>query len=207
MSTMATRKYEQRLRAEAAEDTRRRILDAVYELLRAAPSESVSVDRIAQLARVARPTIYLVFGSRAGLFEALGGDLLQRGGFDRMLQSAAHPDAREGLRGGIRGVVAMYATHRDVLRALHSMAQLDAASVGGSVHKMEQRRASGMAQVARRLADQRLLRQDTTVEAATDLLWVLTSFDSFDLLHTGRVLPIDTIATTLATAAERSLCP
>src|SRR5262245_57833850 len=106
---MPTRKYEQRLRAEAAEDTRRRILDAVYERLRAAPSEPVSLDRIARLARVARPTIYLAFGSRSGLFEALGADLLQRGGFHRMLRAAAHPDAREALRGGIRGVVAMYA--------------------------------------------------------------------------------------------------
>ena len=31
---MATRRYEQRLRAESAEATRRRILDAVYELSR-----------------------------------------------------------------------------------------------------------------------------------------------------------------------------
>ena len=30
---MANRKYEQRLRAESAEDTRRRILDAVFDLL------------------------------------------------------------------------------------------------------------------------------------------------------------------------------
>ena len=35
---MAKRRYEQRLRAEAAEETRRRILDAVYERLREAPS-------------------------------------------------------------------------------------------------------------------------------------------------------------------------
>jgi hypothetical protein len=33
---MATRRYEQRLRAESAEATRARILDAVYERVRAA---------------------------------------------------------------------------------------------------------------------------------------------------------------------------
>jgi len=37
------RKYEQRRRAEAAEETRRRILDAVYEQLRAAPAEPISI--------------------------------------------------------------------------------------------------------------------------------------------------------------------
>ncbi|URM98020.1 TetR/AcrR family transcriptional regulator [Actinomadura madurae] len=129
------RKYEQRLRAEAAQETRRRILDAVYARLREAPSEPVGIDRIARLARVARPTVYQVFGSRAGLFEAVGADLLDRGGFQDMLRASAHPDAREALRGGIRGVVAMYATHRDVLRALHSMAMLDAAAVGGAVQR------------------------------------------------------------------------
>jgi AcrR family transcriptional regulator len=202
---MAPRKYEQRLRSEAAQETRRRILDAVYERLREAPTELVSIDRVAQLARVARPTVYLTFGSRAGLFEAVGADLLQRGGFERVLQAAAHPDAREGLRGGIRGVVEMYATHRDVLRVLSSMALLDAAAVGGAIQRLEQGRASGMANLAQRLANQGALRPDVTVDYATDLLWLLTSFGSFDLLYTGRALPVDKVTKTLVTTVEQSL--
>ena len=205
MLAMATRKYEQRLRAEAAEETRRRILDAVYERLRAAPSEPVSIDRIAQLARVARPTVYLAFGSRAGLFEALGADLLQRGGFERMLQAAAHPDAREGLRGGIRGVVDMYAAHRDVLRVLSSMALLDADAVGGAVQRMEQGRSSGMAYLAQRLADQRVLRPDLHADQPVTCSG-FDELDSFDLLYTGRALSVDEVAKTLITTAERSLC-
>ena len=203
---MATRKYEQRLRADAAAETRRRILDAVYQWLREAPSEPVSIDRIARMARVARPTVYLVFGSRAGLFEAVGADLLERGGFGRMLQAAAHPDAREALRGGICGVVEMYAAHRDVLRVLSSMAQLDAAAVGGAIARLEQGRADGMARLAQRLADQAALRADVTVGQAADLLWLLTSFDGFDLLYTGRDLPVEETTATLVSTAERSLC-
>ena len=206
MRTMTTRKYEQRLRAEAAEETRRRILDAVYERLREAPSEPVSVDRIAKLARVARPTVYLVFGSRAGLFDAVGEDLLDRGGFADMLRASAHPDAREGLRGGIRGVVEMYAAQRDVLRVLSSMAILDAAAFGGAIQRMDQRRSSGMAHLAQRLAGQRVLRPDVAVDQATDLLWLLMGFDSFDLLYTGRSLSVDEVARTLTTTTERSLC-
>ena len=41
---MAARKYEQKLRAESADETRRRILDAVLEQFSAAPTERVSVD-------------------------------------------------------------------------------------------------------------------------------------------------------------------
>jgi AcrR family transcriptional regulator len=204
---MATRKYEQRLRAESVEGTRRRILDAVYELLCESPAEPVSIDRIAQLARVARPTVYATFGSRAGLFEALGVDLLQRGGFERILEAAGHPDAREGLRDKIRGIVELYAAHRDVLRALSSMAVLDAAAVGGAVQRMELGRSSGMAQRGQRLADQGLLRHDVTADDAADLLWLLTSFDSFDLLYTGRARSVDKVSKALIATAEHSLFP
>lgn len=54
---------------------------------------------------------------------------------------------------------------------------------------------------AQRLAGQEILRPDITA----DLLWVLTSFDSFDLLYTGRALSVDKAAKTLVTTAERSL--
>lgn len=33
-----------------------------------------------------------------------------------------------------------------------------------------------------------------TAGQAADLLWLLTSFDSFDLLYTGRALPVDEVA-------------
>lgn len=202
---MGTRKYEQRLRAEAAEETRGRIVAAVYERLRRAPTEPVSVDRVAQMAGVARSTVYMIFGSRSGLFDALGAELLQRGGFDRLLEAVAHVDAREGMRGGIRAGVAMYAADRDVLRVLFSMAQLDADAVGGAVQRMEEGRAGGMAYLASRLAEQAALRHDVTAREAADLLWVLTSFDSFDLLRTGRGHSVKQAGNRLVKTAERSL--
>jgi len=76
---MPTRKYDQSLRAEAAEETRRRILDALYARLRERPAEPTSVEEIARAARVSRSTIYLIFGSRAGLFDALAAELFRTG--------------------------------------------------------------------------------------------------------------------------------
>ena len=158
------------------------------------------------MAGVSRSTVYLVFGSRAGMFLAFAGDLLERGGFGLMLEIAAHPDAREGLRGGIRATVEMYANERDVIRALVSMAQLDADAVWGAVQRLEQGRAIGARYRAERLANQRILRSDVTLADATHLLWLLTSFDAFDLLYTGQGLTIDAAAVLLADSAERSLC-
>ncbi|QKG21646.1 TetR/AcrR family transcriptional regulator [Actinomadura verrucosospora] len=200
------RKYEQRLRAKAADQTRRRILDAVYQRLIEAPFEQVSMDKVAKLAEVSRSTVYTVFGSRAGLFDALGADLLHHGGFTDMVTAVLQPDARRGLRDGITGTVHMYAAHRDVLRALYSMAQLDGDAVGGTVRRLEDGRAQGMNDLAQRLHDQGALRGDVTIDQAGHLLWLHTGFDAFDLLFTGRSLSTDTVAALLADAAEHALC-
>ena len=206
LSRVATRKYEQRLRATAAEETRRRILDAVYERLRAAPAERISVDRVARMAGVARSTVYLVFGSRAGLFDALGDDLLRRAAYERLLAAVAHPDARETLRAGFRAGVDMFAEDRDVVRALHSMAALDEEAVGGAIRRIEEERTRGMARLARRLGEQGALRPDVTVDDAAHVLWLLTSFDAFDQLYAGRGLSAEETTRLLVEAAERSLC-
>ncbi len=203
---MGTRKYEQRLRAEAAEQTRRRILDAVYQRLHDAPTTPVSVEQVARAAGVSRSTVYLVFGSRAGLFDALTEDLWQRAGFQQVVDAVADPDARRHLRGGIAGGVRVFAAHRDVFRALFSMAELDADAVGGAISRIEENRAGGMTHLAQRLAEQDLLRAEVSVDQAADLLWLLTSFDSFDQLYTGRKLSPEDTAELLVTAAERSLC-
>ena len=201
-----TRKYEQRLRAEGAEETRRRVLDALYARLRDTPAQPVSVDQVAQDAKVSRSTVYLIFGSRAGLFDALGTDLLQPAGFQEVVEAVAHPDAREHLRLGLRAGAEWFAAHRDVARALYSMSLLDPQALAGAVQRWEENRAGGMEYLARRLAEQDVLRPDVTTKEAADVLWLLASFDSFDQLYTGRGLPVDEVAQVLITTAERSLC-
>jgi AcrR family transcriptional regulator len=203
---MATRRYEQRLRAETAEDTRRRILDAVYQRLREAPTQPASVEEIARTARVARSTVYLIFGSRAGLFDAVTADLMQRAGFERVTTAVAHPDAREHLRQGLRAGVEVYAVDRDVHRILFSMAMIDPEVAGGAMQRMEERRSGGMAYLARRLAEQNLLRPDVSESDAAQMLYVMTSFDAFDLLYTGRGLPADEVGRLLGEMAERAVC-
>jgi AcrR family transcriptional regulator len=202
---VATRRYEQRQRAESAEETRRRILDAVYEELRAAPARPVSVDRIARNAGVARSTVYVIFGSRAGLFDEFTADLLQRGGFERVLEAIANPDPRVTVRDGIAGGVHTMAAHRDVFRALISMAAIDPDAVGGSFQREEERRARGMMRLAQRLQSAGALREGLGAKGAADLLWVLTSFDAFDLLYSGRGLPAERVARELVGIAERSV--
>ena len=187
---MSPRKYEQRLRAEAAEETRRRILDAVEQRLREAPTEPISLDQIARVARVARSTIYGAFGSRRGLLDAFAEDLWERSGIAALTEAVAHDDVREHLRGAFAAASRMFDAERDVYRALFSMARLDPTSAGDVVDRMARERLGGLEHLARRLADAHQLRPGTTVDDAVHVLWVLSSFESFDALATGRGLPL-----------------
>ena len=157
---MTTRRYEQRPRAEDAEKTRQRIVDAVLERLRAAPAEPVAIERIAAMAGVARSTVYAIFGSRAGLFDAVGAHLQERTGYERLVEASHQPDAREAFRGGLRAAREMLAADRDTWRALRSMAQLDQEAVGGSVQRWEDERAAAMARIAGQLHEQGHLRPE-----------------------------------------------
>jgi hypothetical protein len=67
------------------------------------------------------------------------------------------------------------------------------------------RRYPRSGRLAGRLAEQGVLRADLGVEDAEHILWVLTSFESFDLLFTGRGLPADRATTILIDIAERAL--
>jgi len=203
---VSTRKYEQRVRAEGAEATRRRILDALEQRLRAAPTQPVSVDEVARAAGVARSTVYLVFGSRSGLFDALATELWDRAGLQRLTEAVAAPHAREHLRGGLRAGVEIFAAIRDVAVALFSMSALDPDSVGGAIARLEERRWGGMQYLATRLAEQDVLRPHVTVDQAADLMWMLASFASFDALYTGRHLSVEQVADVLIDTAERTLC-
>jgi AcrR family transcriptional regulator len=202
---MTTRPYEQRVRAEEAERTRMRIIEAVFERLREAPAEPVAIDRIASMAGVARSTVYAIFGSRSGLFEAVGRELAERSGYARVLEAKYEPDARDHLRAGFEAASAMLSAHPELYRALHSMAKLDERAVGGAVARENRERAAGMRRLARRLSEQGHLREGLSAGDAAHILWVLTSFEALDLLRTGRGLSTERAARLLVDAAEHAL--
>ncbi len=203
---MSPRSYQQKARAEAAEQTRGRIIDAVLARLRGEPATPVSLETVAADAGVARSTIYAIFGSRSGLFDAVGNAVFEGASYQRLLAAKEEPDAREHLRTGIRAGTDMLAADRDAARALYSMAQLDRDAVGGLIDRINTERANGMARLAGRLDEQGLLLPGLSVQTAADILWVITSFDSFDALYTDRGLPTAAVADLLVATAERAVC-
>jgi len=202
---MDKRQYVQRVRAESADGTRRRILDAARATLERGPSGALRVDEVARAAGVSRSTVYVLYGSRAGLFDALGRHLRLEAGFDELIREFRRPDALEAMRGSQRAAVRMYAKMPELARAMFTMAAVDPDAVA-AVRAIEDGRRPGQAEIARRLAEQGYLRNGVSVDEATDILTVITSFQAFDELFNGGGLPAGVVADRLVAMAERSIC-
>ena len=151
---ISTRAYQQKQRAETALRTRQQIVDAVLDHLRTRPADALSIEGVAKAAGVARSTVYEIFGSRAGLFDAAARDVYERTGYEELLVATRHEDALEHLRGGITAGTRMQARERDVYRTLYSMHYLDPDSVGGVVAGIDAERSEGMRRLAGRLREQ-----------------------------------------------------
>jgi AcrR family transcriptional regulator len=202
---MDKRRYVQRARAEAADATRRRILEAARATLERGPVGALRVDEVARQAGVARSTVYLLFGSRAGLFDALARQLRDEAGFDQLIDAFRQPDALQAMRDAQRAAVRMYAKLPDLARALFTLGAIDPDAVA-AVTAIEDGRRPGQASIAGRLAAQGYLRPGVDVREATDILTVITSFQAFDELFGAGGLPEDLVADRLIAMAERSIC-
>lgn len=201
---MEKRPYVQTQRAEGAEEKRRHILRAARELLLTRALPDVTLDAVAKAAGAARSTVYLAFGSRSGLFEALAEQLLVDIEFDRLVAAVERPDPLEALRGSFVEAARLYSADRQVARALWSWGELEP-DAAGAIRVLEHGRWEGMVHLTRRLHGAGHVRSDTPLREAAEVLWVLTSFDAFDQLFTGRGMKPNAVAKRLTAMAERSI--
>ena len=205
MKSSPKRSYRQKARAESAAETRQRIIEVARDQLARAPLQNVGLPEIAEGAGVARSTIYTVFGSREGLMVAVAEDLLDRGGFARIGEALRNPDVVRGFEQSIEVAMDLYSRERPVGQALLSLAAVDR-DASSAAARLNLGRREGMRRLAERMSAQSVLRDDVTVDEAADVLWVITSFETFDQLYTGRNLPADTVGKRLIAMAKRTLC-
>jgi AcrR family transcriptional regulator len=185
--------------------TRQRIIDAARQVLTAQPLRGFNLSEVAEAARVVRSTIYTVFGSREGLLRAVAQDMTERGGWDRMREAFRDPDAWAAIRRNLEEGTRMVASEHPVALAISTLAAVDpdAAVVAA---EMDELRLRGLRDLVRRLDEQDYLRPELGRERAVEVLWVLTSWNSFDQLYSGRGLDQPAAAERLVTMARLTLC-
>src|SRR5262249_5248480 len=153
---------------------------------------------------LSRSTVYLSFGTRSALMSKILDDSLGRAGFGRLRACMILPDALEAMEKTLTQTALVYSSAHAVLRRMLLLAKLDR-DVARDYQQRQQRRAAGMRDLAQRLEDQQRLRNTVSVEEAATVLWVLTSFETFDQLFAGWGLDATRCGERIAMIARSSL--
>jgi AcrR family transcriptional regulator len=203
-STVSPRRYQLGKRAAAVAETRARIVEAARAVFSEDGFHRAAVDEVARRADVSRATVYYQFGSKLGLVAAVLDDIERSGGLERVIASAGLPDAVEATRRSFEEGSRFWAADHVLVRKLIGLAAADPAT-RRLVQERDRNRLTLVTRLAERLAEQRRLRPGCSVEEAVQTLWLLSSFEAFDQLHTGHALDADAVAALLFQLVERSL--
>jgi AcrR family transcriptional regulator len=174
---MGTRTYRLERRATGLADTRQLFLSAGFH--------RASIEAIAEHAGVGRTTVFQQFGSKSGLLEALEQETSARAGLEELLRELGGKESLGALRAALETGCRVWAAEAKMFRGLFSLAAIDP-EMHAIVADQAARRRQLIDALALRLQRQRRLRPGVTRRTAADLLWLLTSFESFDSLYTAR---------------------
>jgi len=115
IGNMETRRYRSELRAEQAEKTRGRILDAALRVMTAGVAR-LSVPAVAREAGVSVPTVYRHFGTKADLLAEMYPHAARRAGLD----GVPDPSTVGDVKGAVRAVIERLDALDDVARAAYA---------------------------------------------------------------------------------------
>ncbi len=179
---MATsRVYRQRRRAESTAETRRRIMDAVRDLLERGEFHRSSVEEIAERAGVARATLYQHFGSRLGLVDAICQSFSENPSMAALKASRELEDPAEAAVELVRQAMRFWAAEEALHRNLYGLATIDDAA-RDFVRRQGADRRSYAERVLRRLREAGRLRRGIGENEALALL-LLPSFKTYEELR------------------------
>ena len=194
---MSPRTYRSEERSSATKETRSRILEAARALLSRAGGATFTIDAVAELADVARMTIYHQFGSKPGLIAALSDDLASRGGIGRLPEAFMAPDPMAGLEILVQVFMHLWESERLVVQRLRALSAFDPDF--SDQEDRNQRRRKAITVLLRRLSP-----QPGDLEDKADLLTALTSFESYLTLAAGG-RDADAVARLISAATRRLL--
>jgi len=175
VKTGAKRPYNTTLRAQLAQLTRQRILDAARRLLVKGTYSTVTIDDIATEAGVAYQTVYSVFGTKLRLAQAMIESGFHIEGVDDLIgqaRDAADPEIT--LRVGARIARRLNEPCADLFRFMRESGDPD---LLGRNREIADRRLTEVAFVPEKLARSGRLRTSLSPAEIHDLIWGLSGPD------------------------------
>jgi AcrR family transcriptional regulator len=182
------RGYDSPRRREQAAGTRRKILDAAEELFARDGYAAIAMPAIADRAGVALKTVYLAFGTKAGVLHGLWD--VRLGGDDQPIPVTERPWYRQLLQAGDPHQLVRAAARQsrvtkdragDLMRIIRQAAVTEPA-LADLWDRIETEFRAVLGGLAERLAALGSLASGVDVTRATDLLWTLNHPDTWYLL-------------------------
>jgi AcrR family transcriptional regulator len=185
------RGYDSPRRREQAAETRHKILDAAEELFARDGYAAIAMPAIADRAGVALKTVYLAFGTKAGVLHGLWD--VRLGGDDQPIPVTERPWYRELLQaddpvGLVRTAAWQSRVTKDRagdLMCIIRQAAVTEPALAGLWDRIETEFRAVLGGFAKRLAALGALAPGVDADYATDLLWTLNHPDTWYLLVRG----------------------
>lgn len=200
-TTGTKRAYRMGKRALTVQETRAAILQAARELLGEPSARTISVDDIAHKAGVARATVYFQFRTKANLFTEVVWYVGERAGMDAVLRMRDEPDSGIALREYVRGIMRLWEGEQLVFRNIVGLASLDA-DVREITDAADARRRELIAALVQRLRKAGRMREGIDDTYATNVIWLVTNFASYDQLCRRGKATVDEATDTLIATLE-----
>lgn len=177
------------LRQEKAAATRRRMLDAAYELFCSDGYRATTMETIAERAGVAVQTLYFTFHTKDELFQevhertVLGDENLPPPLQPWYLAAVAADNITDAVRHICRGVLSISRRVAPMIPAFHAVAGDPAGAVW---ERSQQLRHDGMVDLVAALAKKTPLRKSVNKDHAADVLYLLLGPDLYWTMVLGR---------------------
>lgn len=175
-------------RSEQARATRGRIVTAALDLFVQQGYAATTLGQIAGQAGVAVQTVYFHFGNKRTVLDevvdvaSVGDDqpvaLLDRTWVEQM---RAEPDPRAVVGTWIRHSAAIFARVAPIMRIVRDAASNDP-EMAAQWETNQQQRLTAHRMLAQQLADRQALREELSVDEATDIIFALVSLELYVLL-------------------------
>jgi len=170
------RPYELGKRLEQSDSKRAAILAAARKHLESSGVVDLTMDGLARESGVTRQTVHNLFGTKAGVLEALFDQLALDAGMERMRLVMQESDPELMLAGFVKVFTDFWAKDRLLIRRIHGIAAVNP-EFGAAVEARNRRRQMAAARIVDRIAAGCGGRERERKIAA---LWALTSFEFFD---------------------------
>ncbi len=160
-------------------ETRRRILDAARDLAVDQGFSGFTVEKVAERAGVSRLTVYYQFGSKPDLLESLLDHIAERGRVERLKGAFLEADPVAALDRFIDVFCGFWASDPVGIRRLRGWEASEPAA-GELAHDRDAWRRRGVKRLVDRIAGAREGPMAMQLSDAVDVLYALTSFESYD---------------------------